>query len=395
MFLLERLLSPRLLHFSRDQIFWDCATLSACEAIPAGLPAVLDEGQTATDRHWRERLQVSAAASSPKTGGRVMRIIGTADDSLPAFWAAAVLFYTSCDITRQSDRLRAVWGIAKLVRDAEREEFGAGLWEQGLAQQLAWRVLGGGGSLVAEDRTHDFPSWSWAAVAAPVRVADRLADYGDYCVTGHDGGALSFKQLEGRVYAGPSEWSDNQPLATTLETEERKLDIGSDITLSVHQSNSDLMPDLQCKALEIQGHVSQGRLSSMVSGDGSTWQIKIQSPAGAKGLIRAFPDRPHETDDLDCLFVVMCAGNGDDDNDEEEFVSDKDDDESGITTGGSWSGNGIMVARNSAMSYTRVGAVEFADLDGDMWAALRHRCCQRTLEDGVHAITDGVKFTLA
>ncbi|KAK7985778.1 hypothetical protein PG996_004982 [Apiospora saccharicola] len=116
----ERLLSPRLLHFSRGQIFWDCATLSASEAIPAGLPAVLDEGQTATDRHWRERLQVSAAAP-------MGRIIGTADDSLQAFWASAVLFYTSCNITRQSDRLRAVWGIAKLVRDAEREEFPAGL----------------------------------------------------------------------------------------------------------------------------------------------------------------------------------------------------------------------------------------------------------------------------
>ena len=65
------------------------------------------------------------------------RIVGTADDSLQAFWASAVLFYTSCDITRQSDRLRAAWGIAKLVRDVEREDSPRGCGSSGCTS--SWR----------------------------------------------------------------------------------------------------------------------------------------------------------------------------------------------------------------------------------------------------------------
>lgn len=363
---------------------------------------MLDEGQTATDRHWRERLQVSAAAP-------MGRIIGTADDSLQAFWASAVLFYTSCDITRQSDRLRAVWGIAKLARDAEREEFAAGLWESGLHQQLAWRVLDGGERLIIEDTKHDFPSWSWASALAPVQVADRLAEYGDYFVTDHDGDELAFK-LERRVYAEPSNWIDGLPPATPPDLKERKLEVVSE-ALTIDQSYLDMMPELSSKALEIQGHISQGRLS-MAKGDGSTWHIHMQSPAGASGLIRAFPDRRPQMDNMDCLFVILCAkdeggiddeeysdededeDDGEGENEEDGKDHDEEQDDPGKIKGYSWTGNGIMVTLNSDRTYTRVGAVEFADLDGEMWAALRRCCCQRSLEDGEHEITDGVKFTL-
>ena len=37
----ERLLSPRILHFGRDQIAWECRELEACETFPIGLPAML------------------------------------------------------------------------------------------------------------------------------------------------------------------------------------------------------------------------------------------------------------------------------------------------------------------------------------------------------------------
>jgi hypothetical protein len=30
----ERVLSPRVLHFSREQVFWECRQLRACESFP-------------------------------------------------------------------------------------------------------------------------------------------------------------------------------------------------------------------------------------------------------------------------------------------------------------------------------------------------------------------------
>jgi len=51
----ERMLSPRILHYSAKQLFWDCAEKTACESLPAGLPLPLDTSAE-VDRQWRERL---------------------------------------------------------------------------------------------------------------------------------------------------------------------------------------------------------------------------------------------------------------------------------------------------------------------------------------------------
>ena len=58
------------------------------------------------------------------------------------FWKPAVKNYTSCNLTKQSDKRMAGWGIAKLVRDSleSGEEYSAGMWEHHLEEQLAWTV---------------------------------------------------------------------------------------------------------------------------------------------------------------------------------------------------------------------------------------------------------------
>ncbi|WDK21639.1 heterokaryon incompatibility protein [Colletotrichum graminicola] len=183
----ERLLSPRLLHFGAGQVFWDCAALSASESLPDGLPAALDDAAAAaTHRSWRRQLQ-GAALSVPS-------LASSTADSIRGFWKDAVRAYTGCDLTFSSDRLAAVWGVAKLVRDALGEEYGAGLWTNGLHEQLAWRV--------ADDRRASekggsagggFPSWSWASVKGAVEVAPPVPDLPRfYIASGHDGGALRF-----------------------------------------------------------------------------------------------------------------------------------------------------------------------------------------------------------
>ncbi|OJD30377.1 heterokaryon incompatibility protein [Diplodia corticola] len=233
----ERLLSPRLLHFTRHQLFWDCATLSACETFPHGLPPPLD-APAVSDRHWRALLlqqqtgptsshqsshsqQPSSLAAAPMNSGSSL--------SLERFWASAVASYTRCALTRASDRAVAVWGVAKPLRDGGagmlREAYAAGLWRRGLEEQLAWRLVetpkptpemlssssrcgaataaaggagggagGNGGNGAAAVTTTptptptptshhgeaapaaDFPSWSWMAVVDAAASAVEVAD---------------------------------------------------------------------------------------------------------------------------------------------------------------------------------------------------------------------------
>lgn len=179
------MLAPRILHFAKHQIFWDCASMSGCEALPCGLPHPLDN-DAATDRHWRGRLQMASDL-------RQAPLAGPDDDSLELFWKTAVSKYTSCNLTKGSDKLTAIWGIAKLLRDVLEEEYGAGLWEHGLEEQLAWRVA----ECILDTRPDELrqkPSWSWASMKGTIMIQDRLpGETRDYIATDHDGKPISFK----------------------------------------------------------------------------------------------------------------------------------------------------------------------------------------------------------
>ncbi|KAF2677118.1 HET-domain-containing protein, partial [Lentithecium fluviatile CBS 122367] len=163
----ERMLSPRLLHFTDTQIFWDCSTLSACEAFPTGIPYHLDQ-HASIDRHWRARLQ--AASRSPSTSTSKdppfpTPIGGPKDVSPETFWRTAVQKYTSCLLTNQLDKTVAIWSVAKLVRDLlpSTETYGGGMWSTRLEEQLAWRVEASEKSRRLGDLQTAWPSWSWAS----------------------------------------------------------------------------------------------------------------------------------------------------------------------------------------------------------------------------------------
>lgn len=192
------MLAPRILHFAGSQIFWDCSTLSACETFPHGLPHSLD-AHASTDRHWRGRMQLA----SPDKSSDEQPLIGEDDDSMETFWRAAVLSYTSCDLTNQGDKSIAIWSIAKLVRDILGETYGGGLWEANLEEQLAWHVRDP--APVDLGRIHElqhlYPSWSWASIKGPVVAHNRLARARQYVVTNHTGDAIAFQsQYEGEKH---------------------------------------------------------------------------------------------------------------------------------------------------------------------------------------------------
>ncbi|OAG01999.1 HET-domain-containing protein [Paraphaeosphaeria sporulosa] len=187
----ERMLSPRILHFAASQIFWDCSTLSACEALPRGLPHSLD-AKASTDRHWRGRMQRMPADTPQKYDEP---IVGASDDSIEIFWRSALLRYTSCNLTNQGDKSVAIWSIAKLVRDILGERYGGGLWEANLEEQLAWHshdVVFEGDARLPELQSR-YPSWSWASMKGPIVAHSRLSTARQYVVENHVGDAITFE----------------------------------------------------------------------------------------------------------------------------------------------------------------------------------------------------------
>ena len=179
------MLAPRILHFAHNQIFWDCGALSACEALPSGLPLPLDDSAS-TDRHWRGRLQESSSlAHAPLSGAN--------DDSLEGFWSSSVLRYTKCNLTSQADKTVAIWSIAKLVRDALGDGYGAGMWSTALEEQLGWRTVDMKKSKRSVDLQWRQPSWSWTSIQGAVLAGERVVVERCYRVRGHDGKAISFE----------------------------------------------------------------------------------------------------------------------------------------------------------------------------------------------------------
>ena len=140
----ERLLSPRKLHFGREEVFWECRKSRYAEggefslgSVPSLFKiAVAQVDGNLTYRHWYDLVEA----------------------------------YTTRSLTYQSDKLRAIAGLAKVCKGVLHAEYRAGLWLSDLHHSLNWRVP------VDQRRAginrSYFPSWSWANVQSAVTFAD-------------------------------------------------------------------------------------------------------------------------------------------------------------------------------------------------------------------------------
>ncbi|KAF2271384.1 HET-domain-containing protein [Westerdykella ornata] len=293
----ERMLSPRILHFAANQIFWDCSTLSACEVLPEGLPHSLD-GLASTDRHWRGRIQASTLSTSLESGSEnedPAALTGSNDASLETFWQTALQNYTSCALTNQGDKTVAVWSIAKIVRDVLKEEYAGGMWEFALEEQLAWRLRDSGtaNTRIPELQARN-PSWTWASVKGTVVPHERVVPPRCYTVTGLNG--QESVKLRVKEYA-----------------------------------DKDSEPQLASGTLEMAGYMGTARLKPSRS-ESKDHELELVTRDGRKykvgGLFDVHLDEVSSEDDgptLEMEFILLAAscisesGMPVDDNDEKEY----------------------------------------------------------------------------
>jgi hypothetical protein len=125
----ERLLSPRLVHFTAGEVMWECSEVSACECFEPGTNA---------------RPHYLIAESEKRLHQKAIE--------QPLFkkeehWREIVSSYSTLKLSFEKDKLPALSGVAKEIFSFRpKDEYLAGLWKNSILDDLCWSLRGKEGS---------------------------------------------------------------------------------------------------------------------------------------------------------------------------------------------------------------------------------------------------------
>ena len=176
----ERLLSNRIVHYTSRSVFWECQTCTMSEQHPSTPKKRSISNQLPlmpTARHYDKNGQSPGRTSAfdfriafdklKLKLNQVPRSHLKAHESTRR-WYELVSKYTLGALTRSSDKLVAIDGIATQIALSSGLNYTFGLWKEFLVYNLLWsveipsrpdsRILGNGS-----------PSWSWASLNGVVR----------------------------------------------------------------------------------------------------------------------------------------------------------------------------------------------------------------------------------
>ncbi|CAH0045699.1 unnamed protein product [Clonostachys solani] len=164
----ERILSPRVLHFSHNQLAWECHEKDACEMYPDGIPTIFVNFDT------QVKIMDPEAYLKWVNSWRQLHFKPTIDVGY-AIWKRLVHLYSQTRVTKASDKLIAISGLANRMRAVMQndEKYLAGLWSHHLTSQLLWRVAPNalGSRIPRWRRPYRAPSWSWASLETEVYMS--------------------------------------------------------------------------------------------------------------------------------------------------------------------------------------------------------------------------------
>jgi hypothetical protein len=166
----ERLLSPRVIHFTDFEIVWECCEESQCHC--ASIKYSQDRSETPKIHHAR------AIGLTDHTA-----IVNEA--AIRKRWRNIIEEYSRLDLTKLSDRLPAIQGCAEQVRPYLQDSYSFGLWTKGSGRDLFW---------IQDDARPErrpiqlfhVPTWSWASVGGQVfYLYEHVYDQGAEAVVEH------------------------------------------------------------------------------------------------------------------------------------------------------------------------------------------------------------------
>ncbi|CAH0024514.1 unnamed protein product [Clonostachys rhizophaga] len=161
----ERLLSPRVLHFDKDQLVWECHSLTACERFP-GLQGI--------DDLVPENKRIRASLKKLESMKKVDRTMGR---EFYDIWRPLIKSYTATGLTNLTDRLIAIEGIGQWLSEIFGCSYVAGLFSRNMESQLAWKPGEAQweevGTKMQQPRITIASSWTWACYLGEVDMLSR------------------------------------------------------------------------------------------------------------------------------------------------------------------------------------------------------------------------------
>lgn len=153
----ERLLAKRVLHFNRDQLYWECRERSACEMFPYKMPEFM-----------MRRVSTYGSFKNLVLNTQVHDFFnyGTFNPwkSREIIWWRVLSSYSKAQLSHPDDKEAALSGILKMLEGLFHDTYIAGLWKGGLPSQLVWTTKGPAKS----SPTYRAPSWSWLSIDGEV-----------------------------------------------------------------------------------------------------------------------------------------------------------------------------------------------------------------------------------
>ncbi|KAK2767497.1 hypothetical protein FQN54_003654 [Arachnomyces sp. PD_36] len=184
----ERLLSPRIVHYAADQMYFECEWRLRSEDGFEFPDMFFSMGNLlATQRIPFEQHGLAQASGISFVVGRhpTMPYPGK---RWKGGWISLVENYSRRLLKVSQDKLSAVAGVARVIAEETGDHYFAGLWAQHLEEDLHWRVYTHDehfekGDTGREERpvkgkligaavkpaTYRAPSWSWASIDAPIK----------------------------------------------------------------------------------------------------------------------------------------------------------------------------------------------------------------------------------
>jgi hypothetical protein len=157
----ERVLSPRIVNYAKDQIYWDCVSMEASEQVPEGLTSEL-----AHDMSYMRIFQEAIVGATDLSNKQSV-------DHLYASWYRITMQFTARKLTKETDKLYALSGLASEMQKAlktayelqdgirEPDIYIDGLWRNQLWRGLIWVTHWDNRS--SKRTKFRAPSWSWAS----------------------------------------------------------------------------------------------------------------------------------------------------------------------------------------------------------------------------------------
>jgi len=155
----ERILSPRILHYTKTQLFWECRQ------------TLLAEDNLRPWSTWESTYDPASVLIPSTVCGLARNLYGTTQDAigrqrLLSIWYNNVVAqsYSRRKLTLADDKLTAISGIARAFGRHFQSSYLAGLWRLDLEWGLSWRRRGS----VSRPTRYRAPSFSWASLDCPV-----------------------------------------------------------------------------------------------------------------------------------------------------------------------------------------------------------------------------------